>query len=82
MNGIIRSRAELREVIENRLGADATDKLIEKLSDSAWEEAREAGFGPGDDWTDFLGGVDWRERAEGVIAADIQAKFDKAGKKT
>ena len=78
MSGIIRSRAELREVIENRLGADATDKLLEKLCESAWEEAREAGFGPGDDWTDFLAAVDWRERAGDVIAADIQAKFDNA----
>ncbi|KPV38930.1 hypothetical protein AN478_13435 [Thiohalorhabdus denitrificans] len=80
MNGIIRSRAELREVIENGLGADASDYLIDKLCASAWEEAREAGFGPGDDWTDFLAGVDWREKAGDVIAADIQAKFDKARK--
>ena len=79
MSGIIRSRAELRDVIENRLGAGASEKLIEKVTEAAWEEARVAGYRPGDDWTAFLAAVDWHERAGDVIAADIQAKFDNAG---
>jgi hypothetical protein len=80
MNGIIRSRAELREVIADRLGAGATAYLIDKLVEAAWEEAGEAGYRPGVDWTDFLAAVDWQQRAGDVIAADIQAKVDNAGK--
>ena len=42
MSSIIRSRAELREVIADRLGAGATAYLIDKLVEAAWEEAGEA----------------------------------------
>ena len=80
MSGIIRARAELRAVIENRLGAGASDYLLDKLTEAAWEEAAKAGYRPGDDWTAFLAAVDWHERAGDVIAADIQAKVDNAGR--
>ena len=80
MSDIIRSQADLQAHIESRLGDVATQYLVDKLAEDAWQEAQQAGFQAGGDWTDFLAGVDWLERAGDVIAADIQAKVDKAGK--
>ncbi|HKK13409.1 MAG TPA: hypothetical protein VKA14_01975 [Gammaproteobacteria bacterium] len=80
MSSIIRSQADLQAHIEDRLGDGVTRKLVEKLAGAAWQEAREAGYQPGQDWTDFLAGVDWLERAGDVIAADIQAKADRSGR--
>jgi len=73
-------RAELREVIENRLGDGASDYRVERLGEAAWQEARQAGYRAGDDGTAFLAAVDWLERAGDGTAADIQARVDNAGK--
>lgn len=80
MSGIIRSSADLQAHIENRLGDSATQYLKQQLADAAWEEARQAGYQAGEDWTDFLAGVDWLQRAGDLIAAEIQAKADSSGK--
>jgi hypothetical protein len=80
MSAIIRSQADLKEPIQNRLGADATQYLVDRLAEAAWQEAREAGYQAGNDWAGFLAEVDWLERAGNVIAADIQAKAGKANK--
>ena len=80
MSAIIRSPDDLQAHIEDRLGDSATSHLKQKLAEAAWEEARRAGYRVGEDWTPFLAEVDWLQRAGDLIAADIQAKADNAGK--
>lgn len=78
MQAIIHSPSDLGDRIQEILGESATRLLVDKLAETAWEEAREAGYRPGEDWGPFLAAVDWRSRAADRIASDIHAKANRS----
>lgn len=74
MSAIIHSHTDLADWIQDRLGEGVTRHLAETLAETTWEEARVAGYGPGEDWEPFLAAIDWQGRAADCIAAAIHSK--------